>query len=114
MFATGNDQFEWRLYLNPVFAGDNNTAIWIPLNNSALEYDVSRTVSNTVTDGILLGGGYGSNSNPVRVSLQFFSRVFLTLGSTIDGVSDQFVLAVAAVSNTDVDALAAITMAEFG
>lgn len=85
---TTNADFRWALYLNPTIGG-TDAASWINLTNSSVEYDISRNNTNILSGGTLIDSGYSAvNLNSVTIQI----REQLKLGSTIAGVSDQFVL----------------------
>lgn len=93
---TSNVDYEWLLLLNPTVAG-TDAASWVSLTNSAIEYDVSRTTTNTLSGGTILAGGYNSSVQEV-VNPQLVSN--LRLGATLAGVRDELVLAVRNVGGT--------------
>jgi hypothetical protein len=94
VLATTNVNYEWVLLLNPIIAG-TDAAVWTPLTNSALEYDITRTTANTVSGGTRLSGGYGSSSAQTRSAAKGVASSYLTIGSNIDNSVDELVLAVA-------------------
>jgi hypothetical protein len=94
LMSTSNINYEWRLYLNPTIAGVDS-ASWVDTATSCLEYDISRTATNLITGGHILAGGYGSSGSQVKETIAQSSKGYLTLGTKIDGTSDQVVLAVA-------------------
>lgn len=56
---TSGNSFRWALIANPTVAGVD-AASWTALSNSAIEYDVSRDNTNTLTGGTQIGSGYVS------------------------------------------------------
>jgi hypothetical protein len=98
VLCTTNTNFRWALLRNPALSGSDN-ASWQNVPNSNAQYDVSRT--NTIlSEGTVLYSGYGSAvaqqghqgaSNVGNVSIFGSGDV---LGSDIDGVSDELVLAI--------------------
>lgn len=93
--------FLWRLYLNPTIAG-TDAASWVPLANSAVEYDISRTNTNLISGGTVLfsdygGGGVpGGQGSPAQPGQTFDLQ--LRLGSDLQGVRDEYILAAAPIS----------------
>ncbi len=94
ILSTSSTNFEWRLLLNPTISGVD-AASWTGATGSSLEYDVSRTTDNLVASGYSLAGGYGSSTNQGRTPVSNNVKSFLTIGTNIDGSSDELVLAIA-------------------
>lgn len=88
---------EWRLWLNPTIGGTDG-ASWSTQTNSALEVDITRGATNTLSGGIVLDGGYISGSNFGHTSPSNITESTLTLGwdysSALGNKSDQLVLAI--------------------
>jgi hypothetical protein len=115
LLATTNTNFRWGIYKNPIFGTDN--ANWLNVNESAIEYDISRTQNNIITGGILVQGGYlaagGSQGN--QATSNFVQESFTlgsVLGTTIDGEQDELVLAVEAISTGSATFYSSITWKE--
>jgi hypothetical protein len=88
--TTNNATFRWALVLNPGINGVD-AASWVQITNSSVEYDISRTTTNSLTGGTVLRSGYAtttSHAEEILVDSAF------TLGAEVDGTRDQFVLAV--------------------
>lgn len=85
--TTNNTQFKWALILNPTIGG-SDAAVWTPITNSAVQYDVTRTTSNTITGGTIIASGYGTTAQLVS---QDFNTI-LSLGLDLANISDQLVL----------------------
>ena len=82
-----NAVFYWALLYNPVLSG-GDTAVWIPVSGSVVQYDISRT--NTIADSnMIIDSGYG-----LTESLKVLQTSDKVLGIDLNGVSDQIVLAV--------------------
>jgi hypothetical protein len=96
MLCTSSADFRWALILNPTVAG-TDAANWTALDNSSIEYDISRTTTNTLSGGTVLASGYISAATD-HIDAGLASP--LTLGSTIAGVRDEIVLAVQRLSGT--------------
>ncbi len=90
VISTTTSNFRWCLLLNPTIAGVDAVS-WTSVPNSAIEYDVSRTTTNTLSGGTQITSGYGSSTNSEVSSVVNPS---LYLGATALGVRDQLVLAV--------------------
>lgn len=91
--------FRWALVLNPTLNG-SDSASWVALANSAIEYDISRTATNYITAGTIIDEGYVSNQAR-HTAIKPSS--FLGLGKRLLGSSpkDQFVLAVQSVTGNN-------------
>jgi hypothetical protein len=94
VMGTGSINYEWRLILNPTVAGVDG-ASWTSVTNSAMEYDITRNATNTITGGHIVAGGYGASSNTSRIQVTGTARSFLTIGSNINNSVDQLVLCIA-------------------
>lgn len=99
ILGTGNVPFLWELILNPTLAGVDG-AVWVPVGSSSVEYDVSRTQLNFVTDGIVIDSGYVST---LTRGVTIKPQSFLGLGKRLlaGDPKDQFVLAVRNVSGNN-------------
>lgn len=107
--TTSNNNYKWALILNPTVAG-TDAAVWTPITNSAVQYDVSRTTTNTLTGGTVIASGYGVSG--IVVSQDFNS--ISTLGLDLTNISDQLVLAVQNVAAAGSDSfVAALSWREF-
>lgn len=99
-----NDNFRWRLVLNPTVAG---TFTYNDLADSSIQYATGAT-ANTVTGGTVIDSGYGQSQSVT-------DRQFLTalhLGSTISGVQDTIVLTITPYTS-NADYLASLTVREY-
>jgi hypothetical protein len=105
--SSGTTSFRWALILNPTVAG-TDAASWTSITGSAVQYDVSRTTTNTLTGGTTLASGYSVNA--ATVSADF--NTVLTLGVDLTNTSDQLVLAVQTTTGTD-SFLGSVTWREF-
>lgn len=86
--TTGVD-FKWALIINPTIGG-SDAASWTSITGSAVQYDVSRTLTNTVSGGIQIASGYGNDSTVIEADF----NTILSLGLSLAYVSDELVLAV--------------------
>lgn len=87
--STANSNFKWALLLNPTIAGSDASS-WQSVSNSIVQYDISRTLSNTLSGGTVLHSGYANQTIAVDVSF----NTLITLGVDLSNVSDQMILAV--------------------
>lgn len=98
LLCTTNASFRWALYLNPTIAGTDN-ADWQTIENTSLQFDISRTNTNTLTGGTMLASGYapsvaaGGASTESAINVAIGEAPFL-LGCDIDNNPDELVLAV--------------------
>lgn len=90
LVATNNATFRYGIYLNPTIAG-TDAASWTSISNSAIEYDITRDNTNTLSGGTQIFGGYGSTTIG---SFAGEIKSALKIGSNIAGTRDQLVLAV--------------------
>ena len=112
VFATSTTNYEWRLFLNPAVAG-TDLASWVDVTNSGIQYDISRNATNLITGGYVLTGGYGASTVQSRGAVLGVVKSFLTLGTNIDGSSDEIVLAIANVAGNGGTAYGGITVGEY-
>jgi hypothetical protein len=113
VISTSNIVFEWRLYLNPTIAGTDN-ASWDSVNAaSGLEFDIARDATNTVSGGYVLAGGYGASTGSTRLPVSGGIKSYLTLGTNVDGSSDELVLAVANIEANGGTVYGGMTVGEY-
>jgi hypothetical protein len=80
MLASSSTNFRWMLVLNPTETG---AGAWTAVTSSIMEKNTTRTV--TAATGILIASGYmASAANAVNLD----AKPFLTLGTTLAGVTD--------------------------
>jgi hypothetical protein len=102
---TVNDNFQWKLLLNPSIGG---VFTYANIANSAVMTAKGAT-ANTVTGGTLINSGYGAQQTSISTAL----LNSLNLGSNIDGTSDTIVLAVSPIgSASNLDIYSSITWRE--
>lgn len=106
--TTSNNNYKWALILNPTVAAPD-AAVWTPINNSAVQYDVSRTTSNTLTGGTVIVSGYGVSG---IIVIEDFNSIS-TLGLDLNNISDQLVLAVQNVAAGTDSFVASLSWREF-
>ena len=83
--------FEWHLYFNPTVAG---TFTYSDLANSHVQLAIGNAAgTNTITGGTLLATGVGTGAKTGGLA-QAALDTEIKPGSSIDGTSDEFVLAV--------------------
>ncbi len=107
--TSSNANFYWELIINPTVAG-TDAAVWQSVADSAVEYDITRDLTNFVTGGYVLASGYGAQK--VATIGTIINGNFI-LGSDINNVSDQLVLAVQKIGMGTDDFIASITWSEF-
>lgn len=110
--VTSNINFEWRLYLNPILDGEDN-ANWVNINDSSIQYDISRDATNTINDGFIISGGYGSSTNQIKSNISQDIKSYLTMGSNIDRTTDEMVLAIADMDDGGGSVYGAISFTEY-
>lgn len=89
MLVTSNADHRWSLLLNPTIGGTDQ-ASWQDVPNSAVQVDISRNNTNTLTGGIAVFGGLSADTLDV---LNVVTMTALTLGARINGTRDELVLA---------------------
>lgn len=89
--TTPNDAAHWELILNPTVAG---TFTYADQTNSAVQI-ATGALTNTVTGGTKLTGGFFSTALPPTLAIPNARR----LGSTISGTADRIVLVVTPITN---------------
>lgn len=103
LVPTSADTFLWALILNPTIAGVD-AASWINLKDSAIQYDISRTIANTLTGGIVIKSGYVSGQG-VSVNAATIGELksSLLVSADVNNVPDQLVLAVMHIGGSTMD-----------
>lgn len=91
MATSVNDKVHWELVFNPTVAG---TFTYNDITNSAVQI-AKGSSSNIVTGGIVMDGGYFTDSIPAGSNLANALR----LGSAIDGTVDEIILMARPVTN---------------
>jgi len=91
IICTSNAAYRWMLLLNPTVVGV--AFAFTPVPNSAVEVDVTRVNTTTVTGGTEVATEYGQAATE-GTSAQIAAPSNLQLGSSIAGVSDILVFAV--------------------
>jgi len=108
IICTTNADFRWLMLINPTVAGVD-AAVWTTLTDSAIEYDVTRNNTNTLTAGTQIVSGYGNKASDIVTPT---TTSTLKPGATIAGVADEFVLAVQNLSANNETYYAALTIQE--
>ena len=93
VILTSTTNYEWGLFLNPTIAG-TDAASFADITNSALQKDVTRNNTNTLSWWYQIAGWYWSSTNQWKTSARGKADSFLTIWSNIDGTMDELVLAV--------------------
>jgi len=104
-----NAIFRWSLFLNPTFNGSALTFITSPISTS-IEYNATNTNGTTISGGILLRSGYGIGTNATILSDNIAAK--LSLGTSINNVSDVMVLAMQRLDNQNDTFYASMTLRE--
>jgi hypothetical protein len=91
IMTTTTQDFRWAVYINPTIAGTDG-AVWVPVNGSSITYDTSRTISNTLSGGILVKSGYLESINGGSIDIALPEDI--SLGSSVNGAIDQLVVAI--------------------
>lgn len=94
-FATTTDSFRWGIFLNPIYSG-SDLPVWNPVSASSVFFDVTR--SATIVGGILLDSGYGAGG-AARIPVDEQLIANFNLGFSVNGTSDEIVLAAAPLAN---------------
>lgn len=90
ILETGNQTSRWVILINPTITG-GTAASWVPVADSAVEYDISRDGALS-EDGIKIASGY--TSKDVDVALAETVESQLVLASDFAGTPDQLVVGV--------------------
>lgn len=98
ILSVGTTTYRYALFLNPTVAGA--ALSWTSVTDSAVEFALP-VVGNLLTGGYLLQGGYSITTNNNRQANTRAASDFLTIGSTIAGVSDIMVLAIQRIASAD-------------
>ena len=92
VLATAAADYEVLTIFNPTIAGVDQ-ASWVNETNGALQYDISRDNTNTLTAGTIMSSDWVAQSNSQGGFSASIDSAQL-LGSAIDGTVDEIVLAV--------------------
>jgi hypothetical protein len=111
VILTSNADYRWILLVNPTVAG-TDAASFVPLSNSAIEYDISRDNTNKLTGGEEIGTGYIDKGQKAQISSAIEDAIF-RLGVAIDGTPDELILAVQPVVGANENFYGSITWREF-
>jgi len=107
--TTTTTAYKWTLIINPTIGG-SDAAVWTPFSStSAVQYDITRSTSNTLTGGTVIASGYAVGTTTVDLDL----NTILTLGLDLSNISDQLVLGVQKVAAGSDTFYAAVTWREF-
>jgi len=98
VIAVGTTIFRQALLLNPTVAGAALT--WTSVADSAIEFTLP-VVGNTLTGGTILQSGYSITTTGTKLAADIKTANFLTLGSTIAGVSDTIFVAIQRITGAD-------------
>jgi hypothetical protein len=96
VLATTNASIRWMILLDPIVAGV--VFNMVSVTNSAIEADVARLNTTTLTGGTLLASGYVQQNTDANLNI--IRPTDLTLGATIAGVANVIVLAIQRLGST--------------
>lgn len=112
LITTSNINYEWAIFINPTVAGTDQ-ANWTDVTNSALQYDITRNNTNTISGGIKIAGGYGASTATAKLPIDGTAKSFFTIGSLIDGTSEEMVLAIKNIDGNGGVAYGGLTLSEY-
>jgi hypothetical protein len=99
IISQASTNYLWELILNPTVANTDN-ASWTPVSDSAIEYDISRTVANNLSGGTVIKSGYiVGQGNTVTSAAAGELRSLLVMSADVSNTPDQLVLAVRRLEN---------------
>ncbi len=104
----GPSYFRYQVLMNPVIAGVD-AVNWVSLSNSAIQYDVSRDVTNIISGGTIITSGTAGGGKSTYPRIPESS---LRLGASILGVPDEIVIAVQNISPGNQNYFADMTWSE--
>jgi hypothetical protein len=107
--TTANTIFRWMLFLNPLLNGTELNFTTSPISTS-IEYNATNNNGTTISEGILLRSGYGIGTNATILSDNIAAK--LSLGTSINNVSDVVVLAIQRLDNQNNTFYASMTLRE--
>lgn len=108
IICTSTAAYRWCLLLNPTVTG---TALsFSSVTNSAIQVDVSRGNTTTVSGGIQIDSGYAQNTSEGSTDVKFQNK--LTIGSNIAGTNDILVLGIQRITGTSETFFGALTWNE--
>lgn len=86
LITTSNDNYEWRLILNP---SGLNSLSYSGINNSSIEFAIPASQTH-ISGGYVMAGGYAQAKTDIQAESL---KSLLKLGSSITGRRDELVLA---------------------
>lgn len=107
IMANDTKDFRYIVCINPTISGGTG-ASWVDVSNSAIQYDKSRTGS-IINEGIVIDSGY-TTMDILPLTIDLASDCIL--GTSINGVSDEVVVAAQTMSSSD-DFCASISWKEY-
>lgn len=108
---TSNADYRWLVVVDATVAG-TDAASWVPVTNSAVEYDISRDNTNKISGGEVIATGYIDKGQKAQISSSVQDAVF-KLGSYIDGTMQELIFAVQPVVGSNENFYGSITWREF-
>ena len=104
--------YEVALFLNPTIGGIDGVS-WVNLTNSAVQYDISRDNTNTLTNGTNIFSAVKEVTNQ-GANIAVPVGNLLTIGTAIDGTPDEMVFAFRKLSGGATNVYANMTWYELG
>ena len=105
---TGNDEFRWRLHLNPTITGGSPS--WQDVPDSSVQRASGDGSLLVGTEGYILGSGYGESRLGFVKKIQSARKI----GASIDGVVDELWLTIQPVQgSSSLNTFGSITYKEF-
>lgn len=97
IICSSTSEYAWYVILKPTIVGTAPT--WNDLTNSSVQYTFP-TNATTLTGGVLLATGLGSDSNNVKLGSTGNIESDLSIGSAINGTVDEIFLATQRLTGT--------------
>lgn len=112
LICTTTADFLWKLTVNPTIAGTDQASWQDVYTSSAVEYDISRDATNTISGGTVISSGYVRGTNQSGGDLAAPLKSLMKPGVDVDGTADELVLSVQNLSSGIEDYYASLTWAE--
>lgn len=114
IISDSSTTYLWKLILNPTVGGVD-AASWTDISDSAIQYDISRNNTNSLSGGTIIKSGYiVGQGNTVTAADAGDLKSLLVISADINNVPDQLVLAVQRIDNggTNVNYFGALSWRE--
>lgn len=106
--TSNNVIYRWSIYRNPTIAG--TALIWTSYPNNQFEFSNTNNTTTSMTGGTLLYSGYGVGAQNSALTSSIAANI--SLGTSITGVSDVFVLGLERLDNQTNIFYASLTVRE--